>query len=156
MADHKVIFQGATPYLRYENAAEAIEWLERVMGFKERARYVDKDEIVRHAQMFVGNTELWLTGVGTGFWETHERGPEQFILVWVDDVDAQYDRVKAAGVDAPPPVDQSVGVRGFSVTDPGGYHWGFRRRLASGYQQTLSLEEGGLREIVKRVTAEVH
>ena len=150
MAGTKVRFEGATPYLRYENAEDAIAWLERVLGFRERARYVDKDGVVRHAQMFVGSTELWLTGVGAGYWQTHERGPDQFLLVWVDDVDAAYARVQASGVDAPAPVDQPVGIRGFTVTDPGGYHWGIRCRLASGYQQTQSLDAGGLREILKR------
>jgi len=148
----RVEFAGVTTCLRYEDAAEAIDWLERVCGFEERARFVDKDGIVRQAEVFVGDAEVFLSGHGRGYWERNERGPGQYLVVWVDDVDAQYERVRAAGVDAKPPVDQSWGVRNFSVTDPGGYHWGFARRLASGYRQVKTLEEGGLREIMKRAT----
>ena len=60
--------------------------------------------------------------------------------------------MRAAGVDAPLPVDQSWGVRSFSVTDPGGYHWSFMKRLPSGYQQVKPIEQGGWREIMKRPT----
>lgn len=143
-------FGGVTPCLRYERADEALEWLARVLGFVERARYVDKDGVVRQGEMYVGETEIFLSGHGDGYWTTHARGPDEYILVWVDDVDAQYERVRGAGVDAAPPVDQTWGVRSFHVRDPGGYYWGFCRRLASGYRQVLPLERGGLREIMSR------
>jgi hypothetical protein len=47
------------------------------------------------------------------------------------DVDAMYERVKAAGVAVDPPEDQRFGVRMLTVTDPEGYRWGFMRRLAA-------------------------
>jgi uncharacterized glyoxalase superfamily protein PhnB len=150
MPEREVVIRAVTPYLIYEDAGQALEWLERVLGLEERARYVDRDGVVRQAELFVGNTELWLSGRGAGYWAKHERGPAQHVVVWVNDVDALYERVKAAGVDAPPPVDQTFGVRNFHVTDPGGYHWGFHCRLPTGYRQVRSVEEGGLREILKR------
>ena len=145
----RVTFGGVTPNLMYEDAGEALDWLERVLGFEERARYVDKDGIVRQAEVFVGASEVWLSGHGPGYWDQHERGPDQYLVVWVDDVDAQYERVRTAGASAKPPVDHTWGVRNFYVTDPGGYHWGFHCRLPSGYQQVKSVEDGGLREIMK-------
>jgi uncharacterized glyoxalase superfamily protein PhnB/alkylhydroperoxidase family enzyme len=147
-----VTFETVTPCLAYEDAAQALEWLERVLGFQERARYVDKEGVVRQAEIFVGDTEVFLSGHGAGYWDGRERGPEQYLVVWVDDVDAQWEAVKAAGVAAPAPTDQSWGVRNFYVSDPGGYHWGFHRRLPSGYRQVKSVEEGGLRELMKRAT----
>ena len=71
------------------------------------------------------------------------RGPEQLILIWVDDVDAQYDRVKSAGIDVKPPEDKPYGVRMFNVTDPEGYDWGFMQPTGKGYEQS----EGGLTEV---------
>ena len=148
--EREIRFQGVTPNLRYEDAAAAIEWLVRVCGFQERARYVDGDDVVHQAEIYVGDTEVWLSGHGEGYWDNEPagRGPDQYLVVWTDDVDAQWKRVKAAGVDAPEPVDQDYGVRNFYVTDPGGYHWGFHARLPSGYQQTRPVEEGGLREVL--------
>lgn len=141
-------FGGVTPNLMYEDANEALNWLQRVCGFKERARYVDREGVVHQAEVYVGNSEIWLSGHGEGYWDKNPRGPEQYLVIWVDDVDEQWKRVKAAGVDAPEPVDQSWGVRNFYITDPGGYHWGFHRRLESGYQQVKSPEDGGLIEIL--------
>ena len=145
-----VQFKRITPNLMYEDAAAAIDWLERVFGFEERARYVDREGAVNQAEIYAGDTEIWLSGHGIGYWDSHSRGPAQYLVVWVDDVDAMYDRVRAAGISAPAPVDQTWGVRNFYVTDPGGYHWGFHKRLPSGYRQVKSVEDGGLREIMKR------
>lgn len=135
----------------YENADEALDWLQRVCGFTERARYVDEEGVVHQAEVNVGNSEVWLSGHGEGYWDKNSRGPAQYLVIWVNDVDAQWERVKAAGIDAPAPVDQSWGVRNFYVTDPGGYHWGFHRRLERGYQQEKAPENGGLIEVLNHV-----
>lgn len=148
MTSEAVEFQGVTPNLMYEDLDVAIDWLTSVCGFRERARYVDEDGVARQAELYAGENEIWISGHGEGLWERQARGPEVYIVVWVDDVDAQWRRVRAAGHDAPDPVDRSFGVRNFYVTDPGGYHWGFHCRLARGYIQEKSLADGGLREIL--------
>ena len=134
-----------TPYLHYENAGAAADWLAKVFGFEERARYVDGDGVVRELEMEVGGTELWMAGHGPGHWESKGRRPDQLVLVWVDDVDSLYERVTAAGVEVAPPKDQTYDVRSFGpVADPEGYTWGFQRRLGTGYQQT----EGGWTQVL--------
>ncbi len=148
MTDRQVSFAGMTPCLDYEDAGAALDWLSRVFGFTERARYVDKDGIVRQAEMRVGSIELWLSGRDPGHWESRGGGPSLWIGVWVDDVDAQHARVAAAGVEAEAPVDRDYDVRSFNVHDPEGYHWGFLRRLGTDYVQTRPTEEGGLEEIL--------
>ena len=60
-------FRGVTPNLMYEDAEEAIVWLERVLGFEERARYVDRDGVVKKAEVFAGDTEIWLSGHGKAY-----------------------------------------------------------------------------------------
>jgi len=143
-----VKFEGITPYLVYEDAGAALDWLSDTFGFQERSRYVDKDGVVQQAEMVVGATELWLSG-RPNHWKEEGRPPnEQYIIIWVDDVDAMYERVKAAGVAVEPPADQSYDVRNMHVRDREGYHWSFTRRLGTGYIQTKSLEEGGLKEIL--------
>ena len=115
-------FRGVTPNLMNEDAEEAIVWLERVLGFEERARYVDRDGVVKQAEVFAGDTEIWLSG--------HGKGPLGQPRAWsgavpsdlVNDVDAQYERVTAAGGRASSPIDQTWGVRNFYVKDPGGYN----------------------------------
>jgi len=53
------------------------------------------------------------------------------VIVWVDDVDAMYDRVVAAGgTPTAPPRDAAWGERYFHVTDPDGHELSFARRLA--------------------------
>jgi len=142
-----VTFQGITPYLMYDDAGAALDWLSRVFGFRERSRYVDKDGVVQQAEMLVGSTELWMGG-HPGYWAEKGRRPDDtYIIIWVDDVDAMYERVQAAGVTAEPPQDQSYDVRNLHVQDPEGYNWSFTRRLGTGYVQTKSLEEGGLKEV---------
>jgi uncharacterized glyoxalase superfamily protein PhnB len=119
--------RGVTPYLHYDDASAMLEWLGRVFGFVERKRWPDAEGGVRNAEMIVGDTEVWLDG-DPGWWRSRGRRPEEWIGVWVGNVDAMYARVKAAGVDAEPPEDKPYGVRMFQVKDPEGYTWGFMRR----------------------------
>ena len=138
-----VKFHGITPYLHYEDAAFALDWLARVFGFEEVSRYVDDAGRVREAEMHVGDQQLWLSGRDPGYWDEKGHGPDQLILIWVDDVDGQYDRVKSAGVDTNPPEDKPYGVRMFGATDPDGYEWGFMQPTGKAYEQS----EGGLTEV---------
>jgi uncharacterized glyoxalase superfamily protein PhnB len=147
VTDARVTFTGVTPYLYYEDAGAMLDWLSRVFGFEERSRFVDKDGIVQQAEMIIGDNELWFSGHGPSYWEQKGHGPEQLTLVWVDDVDAHYQQVRAAGVEADAPEDQTYDVRSYNVTDPEGYQWGFMSRLGTGYIQTIPTEEGGLQEL---------
>ncbi|HEX5480172.1 MAG TPA: VOC family protein [Dehalococcoidia bacterium] len=120
---------GFVPYLHYDDVPPVLEWLARVFGFVELKRWPDESGVVRNAEMRFGDTEVWLDG-SPGWWETRGGKPDGWIGVWVDDVDAMYARVKGAGVEPDgPPEDKPYGVRVFSVRDPGGYSWGFMRRI---------------------------
>ncbi len=116
--------EGIVPYLFYDNAAATMAWYERVFGFTEISRWTNDDGVIQNAEMSVGDTELWLDGGGTA-----GRPKPVWIGIWVDDVDAMYQQVKAAGVEAEPPVDRDFGVRMLTVEDPEGYQWGFMRRI---------------------------
>lgn len=144
----KVEFQGVVPSLRYENANAMLDWLVRVFGFEEIARYVDKDGKIRQAELCAGGLyEIWVDGKDPGYWEKLGDHPKGYVVVWVSDVDAMHARVVAAGAEATPPTDKTWGARTTDVRDPEGYLWCFLRRLPQGYQQVRSPEEGGLVEI---------
>lgn len=151
MAPEKYTFSGIVPSHHYEDGAAMLDWLSRVLGFEERARYVDKDGRVRQAEVYAGGFEFWFSGHEPGYWEKLGRGPVGGVVIFVDDVDAVYARVRDAGAEVvSPPADRSWGVRGLSLKDPEGYWWSFVRRLPQGYIQERSLEDGGLKEIKGR------
>jgi uncharacterized glyoxalase superfamily protein PhnB len=129
MTTDPVTFGGMVPYLFYDDPAEMMEWYTSVFGWVEKGRWA-KDGKIHNAEMTVGNTELWLDGGGRQYLEHAGKPHAAWVGVWVDDVDAMYDRVRAAGVDVEPPEQQPYGVRTLSVVDPAGYHWGFMTRTA--------------------------
>ena len=120
-------YQGIVPYLFYDDVAGALDWYARVFGFEEIGRWTNDEGQIHNAEMRVGTTELWLDGSGKLKLDAGEERPT-WVGIWVDDVDAIYERVKAAGVEADPPVDREFGVRMLTVPDPEGYLWGFIKR----------------------------
>ncbi len=132
-------YLGLSPYLYYTDATEALDWLVRVFGFSERVRYVDGAGQVFQATVAAGAAEIVLAGVGSDYWESKgvDRPVGQLNVVYVDDVDAQFDRVCAAlgeGGDVTAPQDQPYGARVFTVADIGGNSWTF-------WQQTSDTAE---------------
>jgi uncharacterized glyoxalase superfamily protein PhnB len=123
--DRSVTIQGVTPYLYYADAGTALDWLARVFGFRETARYVDDDGVVHESEMQVGPATIQLCGRSPG----PDEGTGLLLIVHVDDVDAQHARVVAAGVEAPVPEQKPYGPRTFGVTDPWGYRWDFWQRV---------------------------
>jgi uncharacterized glyoxalase superfamily protein PhnB len=140
MSEEAVRFGGMSPYLYYEDAEAALEWLARVFGFTERVRFLDPDGIVRAAEMYAGDTLVHLDGVGSGYWkEQGVSGPVgQLVIVYVDDVDAHHARVVAGGVEAPEPQDEFYGARVYTLEDPGGNRWTFWQHL----RDEVELPEG--------------
>jgi len=105
------MFRGLSPYLYYEDANAALDWLARVFGFQEHRRYVDSDGSVQEAELRAGDAVIMLTGVGEGYWKTQDApGPVGHLcVVYVDDVDAHYRNAVAAGLTAEPPSDKPYG-----------------------------------------------
>jgi uncharacterized glyoxalase superfamily protein PhnB len=129
MTNETTTFRGLVPYLFYDDVPTMLEWYSRVFGWIEIGRWL-KDGKVENAEMRVGNTELWLDGGGAATLEHAGAVHPVWVGVWVDDVDAMHEQIRAAGVEAPPPVDKPYGVRMLTVEDPAGYQWGFMTRIA--------------------------
>ena len=127
MSEETVAFHGITPYLHYDDLASVLSWLARVFGFTEKGRWVNESGQITNAEVLAGTAELWLDG-DPAWWKKKGRRPEEWIGIWVSNVDAMYQRVVSAGISVAPPEAKFYGVRVLQVTDPEGYVWGFMEK----------------------------
>jgi uncharacterized glyoxalase superfamily protein PhnB len=117
---------GLVPGLSVRDLPTVLDWLDRTLGFVDRGRYVS-DGVMQQADVTVGDTELWLGSTPPG--APAAVGMSGWTGVWVDDVDAAYERVRAVDAGVKPPEDKNYGVRMFSLTDPEGHLWGVMSRI---------------------------
>ena len=90
--------QTVTPYLLYEDVDAAIDWLGRAFGFAERLRFADASGTVTHAELALGDGEVFLGHPGPEFRSPKSLGAfTDLVHVYVDDVDAHYARAVEAG-----------------------------------------------------------
>jgi uncharacterized glyoxalase superfamily protein PhnB len=123
--------QKITPYLLYEDVAGALEWLERAFGFKETLRFSGEEGYVNHAEAWLGDAQIYLGDPGEQYKNPRRLGQETVgLYVLVDDVDAHYERARAAGAEiVEEPTDQEYGDRRYTAVDPEGHHWFFAQPL---------------------------
>jgi uncharacterized glyoxalase superfamily protein PhnB len=115
------------PSLLYRDAAAAMDWLERTLGFERREDHRDKQGTVQHAELSLGSGIVMLGSAGAGR-EPFGSLPAGGSLVYcaVEDVDALHERARDAGADIPlEPADTDYGSRDFTVRDPEGNLWAF-------------------------------
>lgn len=124
-----------TPYLMYEDAAAAMDFLSRAFGFREVLRSEAPDDgRVWHAEMELDGARIYL-----GQPEPPFRNPRRLggvtvaVHAYVDDVDAHYRRAKAAGAEIrAEPEDRDYGDRRYHAVDPEGHFWMFGTQLGDG------------------------
>jgi len=115
-----------------EDVAGALEFLSRAFGFEERLRYTGSEGYVNHAEMRLGDGVIYLGDPGEQYRNPKALGQETVgIYVLVDDVDALYERARAAGAEIrEEPTDQEYGDRRFTARDPEGHYWYFAQQIA--------------------------
>ena len=120
-------YRTATPYLIVTGAAEAIEFYKRAFGATEMLRMADPRGRVGHAEIKIGDSVIMLADEhpAMGY-----RGPRSLggssvsILLYLEDVDAVFERAVKAGAKAQRPVmDQFYGDRSGTLEDPFGHMW---------------------------------
>jgi PhnB protein len=116
-----------TPYLCVDDAAGAIEFYKKVFGARERMRLPGPDGRIGHAELQIGNAVLMLSDEHPEF---GAQAPKRFggtpttLSLYVDDVDAVFERAVAAGAKALRPVEnQFYGDRSGQFVDPYGHKW---------------------------------
>ena len=114
------------PHIAYRNVALALQWLTKVFGFIEHYRYGDPDA-PQGAQLYLGDAWIMLNSARPGRASPAQIGHQtQSLTIFVEDVDAQFERAKAAGAKIVEDLNETVyGERQFGVEDLEGHLWIF-------------------------------
>ena len=117
------------PILRYHDARGAIRSLCAAFGFVEVFSVPESGPFVRHAQLSLGTNVVMLGSVRPGE-RLDSPGTSgvatQALGVYVEDVDAHFERARAAGAEiTSPPRDTDFGSREYHVRDLEGHPWTF-------------------------------
>ena len=116
-----------TPYLSVDGAGAAIDFYTTVLGASERVRMPAPDGKVGHAELMIGDSVIMLADEFPDMGAPSPRslgGTPVTMNVYVEDVDAVYERAMQAGAKALGPVqDQFYGDRSGQFEDPFGHRW---------------------------------
>jgi PhnB protein len=129
-----------SPYLCVDGAADAIAFYTQVFGASERMRMAAPDGKVGHAEVTIGDSVIMISDE---YPEMDAVGPRTVggtpvtIHLYVEDVDATFERAVAAGAKALKPIaNQFYGDRSGTFEDPFGHRWNVSSRV-----EELSPEE---------------
>ena len=118
------------PFLRYEDAPAAFEWLARAFGFEKQMLVPGPDGTIAHAQLRYSGSLIMIGSARDDVMHLKSPaevgGATQGIYVHVDDVDAHHDRAKAAGAEIIMELeDTDYGSREYMARDLEGHLWSF-------------------------------
>jgi uncharacterized glyoxalase superfamily protein PhnB len=132
--------QRIVPFIGYEDAAGAIEWLGRAFGFEEnRAARHEEQGTITHAELTLEGATVYVS-TPEGYAsprrlrETSEAARRSYDNAWVidghfvevDDVHAHHERAVAAGATVlREPEEPGIGYRIYTAEDPEGHRWMF-------------------------------
>jgi uncharacterized glyoxalase superfamily protein PhnB len=138
------VAQRIVPFIGYEDAAGAIEWLGRAFGFRENrsARY-EEDGVITHAELDLDGATIYLStprdyASPRRMRETSDLARRAYDNPWVidghfvevEDVDAHYRRAVEAGATIlREPEEPGIGYRIYTAEDLEGHRWMFGQRL---------------------------
>lgn len=124
--------QRVTPYLLYEDVAAALDWLAKAFGFTEHLRFSDPEGQVTHAEMSYEEGGRIMLGHPGPDYECPRRSSRVsvYTAVYVDAVDAHFDRAKTAGAEVlSVPEDKPYGDRSYDAADVEGQRWTFLQHV---------------------------
>ncbi len=129
------------PMLAYENGPSTMDWLIRAFGFREVDRRVE-DGRLTHGELDTGGGVVMLATPSLNY-----RGPKRHreeceiaqgwhdvpyiidgVLVYVDDIDAHFERAQAAGATILSPLEEGGEGKRYRAEDLEGHRWMFIQR----------------------------
>ena len=118
------------PFLRYDDAPAAFEWLARAFGFEKQMLVPGPDGTIAHAQLRYGGSLIMIGSARDDVMNLKSPaavgGTTQGIYVHVDDADAHHDRAIAAGAKIIMELeDTEFGSREYMARDLEGHLWSF-------------------------------
>jgi uncharacterized glyoxalase superfamily protein PhnB len=136
MAEQRVI-----PMLSYEDAGRAADWLAQAFGAEETGRWSDDEGRVTHVNMALEGG-MFMVGYPSPDYQGPKRHAEvceharkwsetpyivDGVHVTVDDIDAHYERAKAAGARILSELEDNPGIgqRQYRAEDGEGHRWMF-------------------------------
>lgn len=137
-------YHSVTPYLIISGAAAALEFYKKSFGATELLRMDAPGGKIAHAEIKIGDSPIMLADEHP---DMGYRSPQAIggtpvsIMIYVEDVDAVFNRTVAAGAKVRQPVkDQFYGDRSGTVEDPFGHVW-----TIATHKEDLTPEEIGKR-----------
>ena len=129
MRNRSVPADTVQPHIIYSDVAIALTWLARMLGFTEHYRYGEPGGPVSGAQMYLGNAYIMVNRARQGSASPAQAGlSTQSLTVFVDDVDAHYERTKSAGANIVEELHETCyGERQYGVEDFEVHRWLFSR-----------------------------
>ena len=119
-------YHSVTPYLIVDGAAEAIRFYEQAFGATEVLRLPMGDKI-GHAEVKIGDSHVMLSDEWPEYGKLGPKargGGTAGLMIYLEDVDAAFERALAAGGTVERPVeDQFYGDRSGTLIDPFGHSW---------------------------------
>jgi uncharacterized glyoxalase superfamily protein PhnB len=134
-------YPAVIPMIAYENGPAAMDWLAEAFGFREQDKRVENGRLT-HGEMKAGGGLVMMATPSV-----HYHGPKRHreecesarawhdvpyivdgVLVYVDDVDAHFDRARAAGATILSPVEASPNGKRYRAEDIEGHRWMFVER----------------------------
>lgn len=120
-------YHSITPYLIVHDAAAAIEFYKSAFGATEKTRMNAPDGKIGHAEVKIGDSYVMLADEHPEMGAISPKtlgGVASSLLIYVEDVDAVFQRAIAAGAKEKRPVqDQFYGDRSGVLEDPFGHTW---------------------------------
>lgn len=122
-------FHTITPSVVVKGAAQAIEFYKKALGAQELMRMPNPDGKIMHAELKIGDSVIFVSDEipNMGLTKSPQTlgGCTGALHLYVDDVDASFQRAVDAGAKSAMPVaDMFWGDRYGTITDPFGHVWG--------------------------------
>lgn len=132
-------YPGVIPMMAYADGPAAMDWLVRVFGFRERDRRVTPEGRLEHGELETDHGVVMLATPSP-----HYQGPKLHrescgaaarwqevpyivdgVLVYVDDVEAHYERARAGGAHILSELESGENGRRYRAEDIEGHRWMF-------------------------------